>query len=312
MVEGGSQREIIVATGGERVDRYVANALDALSRTAVQRLIDDGAITVNDQAVQASDRVQAGDVIRIVIPAPEPVSIEPQAIPLHILYEDADIVVVNKSAGMVVHPGAGQPSGTLVNAILAHSPDLTGVGGEIRPGIVHRLDRDTSGAIIVAKHDQALRHLQRQFKRRTVEKHYVALVAGQIPQEEGLIEAPIARDRHRRRRMAVVGGGKMARTRWRVMARYRDDRGRTYTLVDVHLLTGRTHQIRVHFSWMGFPIAGDTTYGGPAIAELSPRQFLHARSLQITHPSTEERMTFVAPLPSDLLQVLASLTKIAD
>ncbi|MBN1250140.1 MAG: RluA family pseudouridine synthase [Anaerolineae bacterium] len=312
MADSERRYELVVSVGGERVDRYVADALEALSRTAVQRLIDAGSVTVNGKPVGASDRVQAGDAIVVSVPPPQTVSIAPQAIPLDILYEDADIVVVNKAAGMVVHPGAGQPQGTLVNAVLAHSPDLAGVGGELRPGIVHRLDRDTSGVIIVAKHDQALRHLQRQFKRRTVEKHYVALVVGQIPQAEGLIEAPIGRDRRHRKRMAVRGGGKMARTRWRVIGRYRDDGGRTYTLVDVHLLTGRTHQIRVHFSWMGYTIVGDETYGSAAVAALAPRQFLHAKSLEIAHPSTNERMTFVAPLSSDLAGLLDSLHETVD
>jgi 23S rRNA pseudouridine1911/1915/1917 synthase len=312
MAESGQRYELVVSTAGERIDRYVADALDALSRTAVQRLIDEGVVTVNGEPVQASDRVELDDVIIVTVPPSRDASLEPEAIPLDILYEDETIIVINKAAGMVVHPGAGQPSGTLVNAILAHCPDLAGVGGEIRPGIVHRLDRDTSGVIIVAKHDRALRALQRQFKRRSVEKHYLALVVGQVPHSEGLIEAPIGRDRQNRRRMAVRGDGKMARTRWKVAGSYRDSLGQRYTLVDVRLLTGRTHQIRVHFTWMGHPIAGDATYGGPAVSALAPRQFLHAKSLTVTHPITEERMTFVAPLARDLVDRLASLTLVED
>lgn len=302
------RREFVVSAGGERIDRYVAGEMADLSRTAVQRLIDAETITVNGAPVQASYRLQDGDRVSVVVPPPRPISIEAEAIPLEVLYEDSDIVIVNKRAGMVVHPGAGQQSGTLVNAILAHCPDLAGVGGELRPGIVHRLDRHTSGVIAVAKHDRALRHLQRQFKRRTVEKHYVALLVGKVPQVEGLIEAPIGRDRQRRRRMTVRGDGKMARTRWRVIARYHDSAGSSYTLVDVHLLTGRTHQIRVHFSWMGYPIAGDEVYGPSGVAALAPRQFLHAKALTVDHPTTAERMTFEAPLPDDLRAKLDSLT----
>ncbi len=312
MVKGGVEYQLVVTIGGERIDRYVAAAVEDLSRTAVQRLITEGAITANGQIVQASDRVQSGDNILVVLAPPQAVSLLPEAIPLDILFEDAHIVIVNKPAGMAVHPGAGRTSGTLVNAILAHCSDLAGVGGELRPGIVHRLDLDTSGVLVVAKHDRALRHLQRQFKSRTVEKHYTALVMGGIPQSEGLIEAPIARDKRHRKRMAVRGGGKMARTRWRVSGHYQDDAMRVYTLVDVHLLTGRTHQIRVHFSWMGYPIVGDSVYGPSRGTALVARQFLHARTLEIDHPITEERLTFVAPLPQDLMMALNSLTPIAD
>jgi 23S rRNA pseudouridine1911/1915/1917 synthase len=293
---------------GERVDRYIASELDTLSRTTVQRLIDQGHITVNGAVVAASARLHVGDEIEITVPVPQAVLLAPEAIALEILYEDGDLLVINKPAGLVVHPGAGHASGTLVNAILAHCPDLPGVGGEIRPGIVHRLDKDTSGLIVVAKHDQALHALQRQFKRRTVRKHYTALVVGVIAQDHGFIEAPIARDRLHRRRMAVRGDGKPARTRWRVLGRYHDQRGRAYTLLDVHLLTGRTHQIRVHLSWMGYPLVGDAVYGREGTAAGSPRQFLHARELEIEHPTTGELLCFVAPLPDDLQAVLDGLT----
>jgi len=234
----------------------------------------------------------------------------PEAIPLDVLYEDQDILVLSKAAGMVVHPGAGHSGGTLVNALLAHCPDLTGVGGKIRPGIVHRLDRYTSGVMVVAKHDRALRNLQAQFKQRTVQKFYTALVVGFVPQEDGMIEAPIGRDRHHRQRMAVRGDGKLARTRWHVVARYRDADGRRYTLLDVRLLTGRTHQIRVHFSWMGYPLAGDTVYGPSGSGATWPRQFLHSRVLEIDHPVSGENMRFQAPLPADLLEALTTLTEV--
>jgi 23S rRNA pseudouridine1911/1915/1917 synthase len=300
---------MVVEEEGERVDRYAADRLADLSRTAVQRLIDEEAVTVNGEPVRASHRLRAGDEIVVSVPPPRPVELKPQPLPLDIVYEDADILVVNKAAGMVVHPGAGHRDGTLVNAILAHCPDLAGVGGELRPGIVHRLDKDTSGLLVVAKHDRAIRRLQRQFKRRSVRKRYTALVAGFVTQEDGFIEAPIGRHRQRRKQMTVRGGGKMARTRWHVEARYRDAEGQPYTLLDIHLLTGRTHQIRVHFSWMGHPLVGDEVYAPANVEALAPRQFLHARELGVAHPMTGEWMDFSAPLPEDLRGVLAGLEK---
>jgi 23S rRNA pseudouridine1911/1915/1917 synthase len=303
-------RRLEAATGGARLDRYVAEALDDLSRTTVQRLIEEGNITVNGNRVSPSHRLRAGDGIAVHIPPPEPVQLQPEAIPLDVLYEDADLLVINKPAGLVVHPGAGHRSGTLVNAVLAHAPDLTGVGGEVRPGIVHRLDKDTSGVLVMAKHDRALQELQRQFKRRSVEKRYHALVLGDLSQDEGLIEAPIARDRRRRQQMAVQTGGKEARTRWHVLGRFRDATGQRYTLLDVELLTGRTHQIRVHLAWMGYPLAGDRVYAPAHAAHTAPRQFLHARELFLDHPTTAERLHFVAPLPPELQQVLDALLAI--
>ncbi len=302
-------RTLRVTTEGERLDRYVAAELPDLSRTAVQRLLEAGEIAVNGRPVtKASHRLQAGDLIAVRVPPPVPVALTAEAIPLNVLYEDADILVVNKEAGMVVHPGAGNPSGTLVNAVLAHAPDLAGVGGELRPGIVHRLDKDTSGVIVIAKHDRALRALQRQFKRREVGKRYLALLIGALPQVEGLIDAPVARDPVERKRMAVVREGKPARTRWRIQQRYRDPAGRPYTLVEIQLLTGRTHQIRVHFSWFGYPLVGDRRYGPRRCPLAAPRQFLHAWELTVTHPITEQVMTFSAPLPLDLQEILRSLT----
>ena len=303
-------RHFTVESGGDRIDRFLATRLSDLSRTAVQRLIDGGQITVNGLSSTASARVRAGDEIVVRIPPPAPVALQPESIPLDIVYEDVDILVINKPPGMVVHPGAGHSSGTLVNAVLAHCPDLPGIGGEVRPGVVHRLDKDTSGLIVMAKHDRALLGLQRQFRRRTVQKVYTALVLGRISQEEGLIEAPIARDRHHRRRMAVRGDGKLARTRWRVTGAYRDRWGQVYTLLDVRLLTGRTHQIRVHFSWMGYPLAGDTVYGRATASEAFPRQFLHARELAFDHPTTGEHMNFEASLPADLQTVLDALERV--
>jgi len=300
---------LTVSAGGARLDRFVADALPDLSRAAVQRLISESQVTVNGLLTRSSYKVRAGDEIIVCIPPPRPTTLEPEALPLDILYEDGDILVLNKAAGMVVHPGAGNPSGTLVNAVLAHCPDLQGIGGELRPGIVHRLDKDTSGVLIVAKHDLAIRALQRQFKRRTVRKFYVALFSGSLPQDEGFIEAPIGRNRVHRRKMAVVANGKPSRTRWRVMEHLRDTRGHPYTLVEVQLLTGRTHQIRVHFAWLGYPLVGDRVYGTARQPLTAPRQFLHARDLTVVHPVTGEEMTFSAPLPSDLQEVLRSLSR---
>lgn len=303
---------LAVAENGGRIDSFIAEALPDLSRTAAQRLIDAGAVTVNGAASRSSYKVRRGDTVVVRIAPPVPVTLSPEALPLDIVYEDADILVVNKAAGMVVHPGAGNYSGTLVNALLAHCDDLQGIGGELRPGIVHRLDKDTSGVLVVAKHDRAIRALQRQFKEREVRKIYTALVIGDIEQAEGVIEAPIGRHRVHRQRMAVVANGKSARTRWKVRVRYRDDHNRVYTLLDVRLLTGRTHQIRVHFAWLGYPLVGDVVYG-PVNSPLSaPRQFLHARALTLLHPTTEEKMTFSAPLPEDLAMLLASLTPVTD
>lgn len=300
-----------VETGGHRLDKEVAEKFGELSRSTVQRLNDEGQITVNGETRRSSHILQAGDIVSITIPPPQPVDIRPEEIPLDILYEDNDILVINKAAGMVVHPGAGHASGTMVNAILAHCPDLKGVGGELRPGIVHRLDKDTSGVIIVAKDDASIRQLQRQFKKRTTEKTYIALLIGRVPQSQGIIEAPIGRHRVHRQRMAVLAQGRNARTRWEVDTRYVDTAGHPYTLVKVDLLTGRTHQIRVHFAWLGYPLAGDQVYG-PAKSRLDcPRQFLHAARLAITHPRTGDPMEFSAPLPEDLLHVLAQL-QVAD
>ena len=294
---------------GERVDRFIADALDDLSRTAVQRLIEAEEVTVNGAAPKASYNVAPADEIVVHVPPPEPTHLQPQALPLTILYEDHDIIVVDKAAGMVVHPGAGHPDGTLVNALLAHCPDLQGVGGKLRPGIVHRLDKDTSGVLVVAKNDKAIRRLQRQFRYRRVSKHYVALLIGNLEREDGFIDAPIGRHPRYRKKMAVVAGGKRSRTRWHVRSRWLDAHGHWYTLIDVRPLSGRTHQIRVHFSWLGYPLVGDPVYGPGASALDAPRHFLHARDLTFVHPRTKEEMTFEAPLPEELLAVLDGLRK---
>jgi len=307
----GAPLTFTVTTAGERLDRAVVAAFPELSRALVQRLIDEGRVTLNGHSARAATKVRSGDAVAVIVPAPVLPVVEAEALPLNVLYEDADIVVVNKAAGMVVHPGAGNASGTLVNALLARCPDLE-VGGTaeadaLRPGIVHRLDKDTSGVLVVAKHEAAIRALQRQFKGRTVTKRYTALLIGQLPQAEGIIDAPIARHPVHRQRMAVVNSGKPARTRWEGAQVWRDAQERPFTLVDVTLLTGRTHQIRVHFSWLGYPLVGDTIYGPGRQPLEAPRQFLHARELTFAHPLTGEQLTFSAPLPDDLRAVLEKL-----
>lgn len=291
--------------GGVRVDKYVAEAVPDLSRAAAQRLIDEGRIRVNGAVVKASYRLEPGDAIAVEIPPPVEASLAPEPIPLDIVYEDSDILVVNKPAGMVVHPGFGHAGGTLVNAVLAHCPDLAGVGGKLRPGIVHRLDKDTSGLIVVAKGDAALRDLQAQFQGREVQKAYLALVEGHVSPATGLIDAPIGRDPRARKKMAVVPrGGREAQTEYRALEFYD-----AHTLVEAHPLTGRTHQIRIHMAFIGHPIVGDPVYGFRKQRAQAPRLFLHAARLGFRLPSTGEWREFQAPLPDDLAAVLARLRR---
>lgn len=291
----------------ERLDRFIAAQRPDLSRTAVQRLIDDGFITRNDLPCKASDKIGQGDVIVVRIPPPALTELIAENIPLVIVYEDLDLVVIDKPAGLVVHPAAGHDRGTLVNAVLGHVPDLGsagGIGGEVRPGIVHRLDKDTSGLIVVAKHDRALQFLQAQFKARTVKKMYLALVDGIVEPRAGIIDAPIGRSKNDRKKMAVLPEGRSARTRYRVRAIYRDP---DLSLVEAYPETGRTHQIRVHFAWLKHPLVGDETYGRPHPRVPLERHFLHAAALTLTLLSGETR-TFTAKLPGDLQSALDQLT----
>ncbi len=300
----------LVAESRERLDKYVAARLAELSRSAVQRLIESGSITVNGATTAASYKVGRGDEIFVRIPAPVPSALEAEPIPLSIVYEDADLIVIDKPAGLVVHPAAGHDRGTLVNAVLAHAPDLPGVGGALRPGIVHRLDKDTSGLIVVAKHDAAYRDLQRQFKSRGVKKRYLALVEGRVEPDEGIIDAPIARDRVHRKRMAVAMSGRPARTRYKVIGRFAWRwAGSEYTLVEAYPETGRTHQIRVHFAWLGHPLVGDTLYGRKKPSLPIERHFLHAAGLKLRLPSSGAERTFTSPLPPELARVVDSLNR---
>lgn len=298
---------LTVAAGGERLDRYLTAALPSLSRAAWQRLIEAGEVLVNGALSRPAYKVRAGDALLVRIPPPEPTELTPEPIPLAVVYEDEALIVINKPAGLVVHPGAGNPRGTLVNALLYHCPTLA-VGGAVRPGIVHRLDKDTSGLLVVAKTDTAQQRLQQQFKRREVQKRYVALVIGAVSAASGYVNAPIGRHPVQRVKMAVVEGGREARTRWTVRTRYQDAAGRPYTLLDVDLETGRTHQIRVHLAWVGYPLVGDTLYGPQRQPLPAPRQCLHAAQLSFAHPLTGEALSFSAPLPEDFTQVIAQLS----
>ena len=285
---------------GVRLDKYVGEECSDLSRTYAQKLIADGHITVNDRVAKASFKLSIGDRVDVVVPPPAPTSLSPEAIPLNIIYEDDDLLVVDKPAGLTVHPAPGHPSHTLVNAVLSHLPELADIGDSLRPGIVHRLDKDTSGVMLVAKNEPARLDLMQQFEARSVVKAYLALVKGQLTPESGIIEAPIGRDPRNRKRMAVVTEGKQARTRYHVI-RYIGN----YTLLEVRTETGRTHQIRVHFKAIGYPVVGDSTYG--VKSDYLSRQFLHACRLGFKLPSTGAYVEFTSELPPDLAQALKDI-----
>ena len=285
--------------GGQRLDRVVAARLPGMSRAQVQRLIKSGDVTVNGQPSKAAYRAAPGDQIRVILPDEPEAAVLPEPIPLDVVYEDDSLLLVNKPAGMVVHPAYGHASGTLVNAVLAHCPRVANVGGLERSGIVHRLDKDTSGLIIIAKDDATRAALQRQFKRRGVTKIYLALVEGQITPREGVIDAPVGRNKQQRKKMAVVRQGREARTTYRAIETFPD-----HTLLEVQPHTGRTHQVRVHLAWLGYPVVGDAVYGRRRQRLLRDRHFLHAARLCFTHPATGEGMTLEAPLPPKLGAIL--------
>ena len=296
--------ELTADRSGERLDTFVARRCPELSRSHARRLIDEGLVTVSGRQGRPSDRVTAGIEISVTIPPPEAIDLAPEDIPLTILYQDGDIIVLDKPAGLTVHPAPGHPSGTLVNALLAACPDLRGIAGTLRPGIVHRLDKDTSGLMVVAKNDRAQRALQRQLKDRDVRKTYVALVQGVPKPREGQIEAPIGRHPKNRKKMAVVAGGREATTKYRVREELA---GRRYSLLEVEPVTGRTHQIRVHMAALGHPIAGDATYGKRS--DLIARQALHASKLAFAMPLGGRAVEFESPLPADMREALAGLRR---
>ncbi len=285
---------------GERLDRTLADRLPELSRAHLQRLIREGEVVVSGVIrTKPSVRLAGGELITVHVPAAEPQPLEPERLPLDIVFRNDEIIVVDKPAGLVVHPGAGHSSGTLVNALLALVPKLALVGGERRPGIVHRLDRDPSGLIVVALTEPARLALKAQFQERTVLKSYLALTDGVVRPPRGEIKAPIGRSKRDRKRMAVVQGGRESSTAYQTLETFED-----HTLVEAKPETGRTHQIRVHFSFLGFPLAGDPVYGRRKRTVPLKRQFLHAHRLTLLLPSTGQALTLTAPLPSDLTHVL--------
>lgn len=293
----------------ERIDRWLTRHLPDLSRSHIQKLIEQGHVWVNDRTCTTKNsQINGGDRIQITIPESEPLSLEPEPIPLDVLYEDEQLIIINKPADMVVHPSVGHEHGTLVNALLAHCHDLAGIGGVMRPGIVHRLDKDTTGAIVVAKTDLALLHVQQQIQTKTAQRNYLAVVYGAPAEEMGTIEQPIGRHPVDRKKMAVVTnkkGGRYAVTHWRVLERLGN-----YSLLHFRLETGRTHQIRVHSTYMGHPIVGDRDYGsGRSVGVNLPGQALHAWQLRLYHPITGEPIEAIAPLPLYFEKLLGVLRR---
>jgi 23S rRNA pseudouridine1911/1915/1917 synthase len=314
--EAARRRHHLVTGGdaaGERLDRWLARSLPSESRARLQALIESGAVRLGGRPARSAARLKPGQTVDIDWPAPEPAAPQPEDVPLAVVHEDASLLVVDKPAGVVVHPGAGTRSGTLVNALLHHVRDLSGVGGVLRPGIVHRLDRGTSGLLIVAKNDMAHRALSRQFAERTVEKEYLALVLGTPRRREGTIDGAIGRHPVKRERMAIRPEGRAARSSYRVVETFPGA-----SLLRVRIHTGRTHQIRVHLASLGHPVAGDALYGGARTAPERPaasreallsltRPALHAARLSFTHPVTGVRLAFESPLPPDLAWVVERL-----
>ncbi len=289
---------------GERIDKAVAEVHKDLSRAYVQQLIADGYVTVSGRQVRPGYKLKVGDAVEVIVPAPKTLETVPQDIPLSIVYEDNSVLVINKPAGMVVHPAAGNYEDTLVNALLHHCGDsLSAIGGVMRPGIVHRIDKDTTGLLIVAKGDHAHQHLSAQLKTRTLSRKYFALVHGNVKEDTGMVDAPLGRDARDRKKMAVVKtGGREAVTHFEVVERFGQ-----YTLVKCRLQTGRTHQIRVHMRHIGHPILGDKTYGVKKEAFQLEGQLLHAGEIGFIHPETEQEMLFSAPLPETFEHVLQIL-----
>ncbi|MCK4535411.1 MAG: RluA family pseudouridine synthase [Desulfuromonadales bacterium] len=298
----------------DRLDRFLVGAFPDLTRSQIKRLIDEGSVLLDGAVAKSALKLRGGETVSVTLPEPSPVETVPEAIPLTILYEDSSLIVIDKPAGMVVHPAPGHPGGTLVNALLHHCEDLAGIGGELRPGIVHRLDRDTSGVIVASKNDHAHLDLARQFKEHSSQRRYRALVHGLVEPSEGTIDQPIGRHPVHRKKMSThCRHGRRAVTHWRVLRRYELDR---LSLLELRLETGRTHQIRVHLSALGYPVAGDPLYGNPRLArgledaELGRligglnRQFLHAWLLGFTHPEAGQYQEFHSPMPPELQGIL--------
>ena len=297
-----------------RLDIFLSQKLPELTRSRIKNLIEDGLISLNDKPAKAGAKIKTGDKIAITIPLPKAIAAEPEKIPLDILYEDKHIIVINKPPGLTVHPGAGRAKGTLVNALLYHCKDLSGIGGALRPGIVHRIDKDTSGVLVVAKTDKSHQFLSKQFKEHSMKRRYLALVWGVVKGDEGTIDLPIGRHISERKKMSVrTKRGRRAVTHYRVIKRFNN-----FTLLEASLETGRTHQIRVHLSAIHHPVVGDPVYGKTSIPSALPpkiisilkklkRQALHAQTLGIIHPETKQYMEFTSPLPDDMKEVISAI-----
>ena len=300
----GEQESLIISEeqAGQRADVGLAALLD-ITRSNMQKLLDDGRAVKGSKVLKANYKLREGDEIVVTLPEPQPLDAQPENIPLDIIYEDEDVIVINKARGMVVHPAAGNYSGTLVNALLYHCKNLSGINGVIRPGIVHRLDKDTSGIMICAKNDAAHLSLSQQIQAKTARRTYLAVVRGNIKTDSGTIETLIARDKNDRKKMAVVKeNGREAITDYEVVERF----GK-YTLVRCKLRTGRTHQIRVHMEYLGYPLVGDPKYSPMKTPFAIKGQALHSQTLEFTHPSTGERLQFEAPLPEDMHKIITRL-----
>jgi len=297
---------------GRRIDQFLSETNLNISRSQAKHLIEQKHVLLNQKTVKPGARLKSGDTVSGVLPAPQPLSLTPESVSLNVLYEDASIIVIDKPSGMVVHPAPGNPSGTLVNALLYHCKDLSGINGTLRPGIVHRLDKETSGVMVVAKDDEAYHQLIKQFKNRRVEKVYVAIAYGNIKQNDGLIDAPIGRHPDQRKKMSIRSKrGRVALTRWKVLERFG-----SFTFLEIYPKTGRTHQIRVHLSAIGHPLLGDPLYGRKGIVQDQKlrecikrmnRQALHALQLEFDHPHTGKRAQFIAPIPQDMEETLNCL-----
>lgn len=300
----GTQERIIITENeaGMRADVALAQLLE-ITRSNMQKLLEEGRAVRGQKVIKSNYRVKTGEEILVNLPEPQPLDVQPEDIPLDIIYEDDDVVVVNKARGMVVHPAAGNYNGTLVNALLYHCKNLSGINGVIRPGIVHRLDKDTSGIMICAKNDSAHLSLSEQIQSKTAQRTYLAVVRGNVKNDSGIIETQIARDKNDRKKMAVVTeGGRQAITEYEVAERF----GK-YTVVKCRLKTGRTHQIRVHMEYLGYPLVGDPKYSPMKTPFAINGQALHSLTLSFTHPRTGERLTFEAPLPEDMKKILTRL-----
>ena len=301
----------------ERLDTFLSECLPDISRSQLKKLIDSGQITLNGNTTKASSKLKGGESIQVVLPDPEPVETIPEAIPLHILYEDQDLIVINKPVGMVVHPAVGHPRGTLVNALLYHCKDLAGIGGKLRPGIVHRIDKDTSGVIVVTKNDHSHQHLAAQFKDHSINRRYLALVHGSPDGNSGIIDQPIGRHPTQRKKMSgKARNSKRAVTHWKVLKQYNVN---PLSLIELQLETGRTHQIRVHFAEINCPLIGDPLYGNrsrtTAIKDMElrklidrlPGQALHAQSLGFIHPTSGKYLEFSSEIPETLQDIITYL-----